>query len=204
MCGRFQLSNETEPDVEEINRILAEVQANLDKSKTDMRIKTGEIFPTDNAPVLLRDRAGHAAALMRWGFPNWSGSGVIINARSETAHEKPTFAKPVRTSRCVVPSTGFFEWRRENGKTKEKFLFRRSGSGALYMAGIYNRFKGGGGEFYDAFTIMTTAANDSVRDVHGRMPVILYRDEIDGYLADDREAARIFVRDDAALEKMAV
>jgi hypothetical protein len=74
-----------------------------------------------------------------WGFPNFrSKSGVIINARAETALDKKTFRESLLSRRCVIPSTGFFEWTKTGAK--KKYLFRETGKSLLYMAGIYNDY----------------------------------------------------------------
>ena len=120
-------------------------------------MKTGEIFPTDLTPVLLPYADVIVPRLMVWGFPSFRNKGVIINARSETVREKKLFASALEKRRCIIPSTGFYEWNAE----KKKFLFNMPDSGMLYMAGIYDRFDG-----EDRFVILTTEANV----VHGGSP----------------------------------
>jgi putative SOS response-associated peptidase YedK len=131
---------------------------------------------------------------MSWGFPKWDGKGVIINAKSETVREKKMFSKPFDGQRCVIPSTGFYEWRAADG-LKEKFRFNAAGSKMLYMAGV---FSDGG------FVILTRAANEFVSDVHNRMPVVLYKNELARWLADVDFAESILKRDSVALVREAV
>jgi len=148
----------------------------------------GEVFPTNIAPVISRD----GPMAIKWGFPQWKGAGVIINARAETAAEKNMFRKPLLERRCIVPSSGFYEWRHVGGqnsrsagqKKKEKFLLRIPGERFLFMAGIINIFKGADGNDYSAFVILTTTANESVAPIHDRMPVILAPYERDRWLRD--------------------
>jgi putative SOS response-associated peptidase YedK len=146
-------------------------------------ITVGEVFPTNIAPVIT---CGGVEAV-KWGFPNWKGSGVIINARAETASEKIMFRKPLLERRCVIPSSGFYEWDRVGGgKKKDKYLLRRQGERVLYMAGMIGMFRGAAGCGFSAFVILTTAASSSVALIHNRMPVILEPDERSYWLGDDR------------------
>lgn len=178
MCGRYTLFTDTE--AMEIRDIIEQVQ----RSNPDTPIKTGEIFPTNTVPILLNDKLRPEAAI--WGFPNYARKGVIINARSETAPEKKTFKNPMLTSRCVVPSTGFYEWTQDDKKIK--YLFARK-TLPLYMAGLYSDFAG-----ERRFVILTTAANSSVADVHNRMPVILESEELKAWASDTHAAFDILSR----------
>lgn len=175
MCGRYQFSFE---GLEEIANIIRMINQKYYVGQAP----EGEVFPTNIMPVL----TGGEGAAMKWGYPRWNGGGVVINARSETAHEKRMFSKSVRTKRCVVPSTGFFEWRRADGKKrKDKYLFNLPGKKAVYMAGVWNTFKLDENNTYDAFVILTTAANESMADLHDRMPLILDGDERRAWLEDN-------------------
>lgn len=177
MCGRYTLFEDTED--QELNEVLRAVHAKYPAQP----IKTGEIFPTNPAPVLLAGAKGiPEPERMFWGFPHFVNKGVIINARAETADEKPMFRRNLQTHRCVIPSTGFYEWRHDRQKTK--YHFRLPGKEALYMAGIFQLFDGEA-----RFVILTTAANESMEEIHNRMPVILARGEIGAWLfAKDRTA----------------
>lgn len=196
MCGRYQFTDER--DIEEVKNIIREIDR---KYNGTVSYKTGEIFPTNTVPVLV---AGSTLQLMAWGFPRWDNKGVVINAKSETAAEKKMFAKSLHERRCVIPSTGFFEWQQRSGeKSKDKFLFNSPQDDVLYMAGIYNVFQTG--ETTDErFVIFTRAANDSIGDVHDRMPVILYKNEIDDWLSDTRFSELAFRRDNVLLERKIV
>jgi len=146
-------------------------------------VARGEIFPTNFAPVV----SGDGASVLKWGFPLHKSSNVIINARCETALEKPMFRKSLLDRRCVIPSSGFYEWKRIAGSKsakKTKYLFRESGEQKLYMAGFWNEFTDSSGSIYNAFTILTTAANESVSPIHDRMPVILTSNEQDYWIND--------------------
>jgi putative SOS response-associated peptidase YedK len=146
---------------------------------------TGEVRPTNHAPILIWDDGNMTPLPVRWGFPRWDGKGVTFNARAESARQKPMFREPMRKKRCVIPSTGFYEWSHANGKQqKDKYLLTEPGKDMLYMAGIVDTFKGKNGKHEDAFTILTTSANSSVSPLHDRMPVILHSDELEAWLRD--------------------
>ena len=148
----------------------------------------GEVFPTNIAPVISVDdiSAGLKALGCKWGFPHWKGSGVIINARAETALEKKMFRAPLLSRRCVIPSAGFYEWSRAGGgKKKDKYLLRLPEKRLLFMAGMINLFPDENGEMYGAFVVLTTTANPSVSPIHDRMPVILAEDEKINWLRDE-------------------
>lgn len=164
MCGRYVLFSDTE--MQDIRDIIDEVQR-----KVNGEIKTGEIFPTDKPPVLIQQQGIITPEAVKWGYPGFQGKGVIINARSESAMEKPMFHRSLETKRCIIPSTGFYEWTHSGQKIKYQFNLPESGS--LYMAGLYNEFDG-----QQRFVILTTDANDSMIKIHSRMPVVLARSEI--------------------------
>ncbi|MCI8471822.1 MAG: SOS response-associated peptidase [Clostridiales bacterium] len=169
MCGRYSLFDDQ--DNAEIRQIIAEVN----KRYPDQPIRTGEIFPTNTVPVLTVDGSEIIPKPLVWGFPKYTGSSVIINARAETAEEKNTFRQSLFTGRCIVPSTGFYEWDAQ----KKKYLFRLPDEQTLYMAGISKEYDG-----IRRYVILTTAANDSTKDVHHRMPVILPREKLQMWMSD--------------------
>ena len=164
MCGRYVLFSDTE--MQDIRDIIDEVQR-----KVNGEIKTGEIFPTDKAPVLIQEQGIITPDAVKWGFPNLRNKGVIINSRAETAMEKPMFRRSLENKRCIIPSTGFYEWSHDG--QKKKYQFNLPGSGALYMAGLWINFDG-----ERRFTILTTEANNSMKEIHNRMPVVLTNPEM--------------------------
>ncbi len=167
MCGRYTFF--TDKELQEIDEIIEQISNDIKLEK----MKVGEIFPTNVVPVLLYQNDIIIPRLMIWGFPNFRNKGVIINARSETAREKKLFSSSMERRRCVIPSTGFYEW----DATKKKYLFNSPESQMLYMAGLYNQFDG-----EERFVILTTEANNSMASVHNRMPVILSKNNIYDWL----------------------
>jgi len=152
-----------------------------------------------------------------FGFPRWDGKGVIINARCETALEKPTFSWPLMNRRCVIPSTGFYEWAYESilapqlsffpgenthsaKEPKVKLHFRRPGEPMLYMAGMMSTFTDNTGNSKDAFTILTTAANETMAPFHDRMPVILAASECEEWISSEGFMREVLTRMGPELE----
>ena len=173
MCGRYSLAPEQS---KEIAQIVAEVQTRFGVAS----IHTGEIFPTNTAPILILEKQKMTPKPMTWGFPSFKGKGVVINARGETAMEKPMFRRSMLERRCVVPTTGFYEW----DSQKRKYRFRLPGENKLYLAGLWNMFQG-----EERFVILTTAPNDTIINVHDRMPVLLTDDEATPWLQDAEMAS---------------
>ena len=176
MCGRYQIS--TEEEIMEMREIINEINERYKGTTELAAMKTGEIFPTEITPLLISGKTQPEAALMKWGFPQWKGNGVIINARAETVTEKPTFRSSMLYRRCVVPTTGFYEWQKHEGsKSKTKYLFRLPDTKMLYLAGIYQTNPEG-----TSYAIVTTAANPFMSWCHDRMPLILDNNAINSWL----------------------
>ncbi|WP_312159835.1 SOS response-associated peptidase [Oscillibacter sp.] len=166
MCGRYQFTAE---QCAELQEIVQEVQRRCGKAAWT----PGEIRPSLKAPVLVGRQGDVEADLMRWGFQ--TQKSLIINARSESAEEKPLFRDSVQTRRCVIPASGFYEWNAD----KRKYLFRLPDAQVLYMAGIYDQRQD-----ERCYCILTTEANASVCGIHPRMPVVLRRAEVDDWIME--------------------
>src|SRR5450756_1895017 len=98
MCGRYYIADEEE--IIEMREILEKINKRYADSSERASMKTGEIFPTNVAPILVADQQITRANLMTWGFPRWQGSGVVINARAETIAEKQMFRTSIANRRC--------------------------------------------------------------------------------------------------------
>ena len=129
--------------------------------------------------------------LLRWGLiPPWADDPQIgsrmINARSETAPEKPSFRRAFRERRCLIPADGFYEWQRTNG-AKQPFYIHMEDGRPFAFAGLWESWgRGGEGEIRTC-TILTTAANAVVGEIHERMPVIVAPDAYDVWLDPSSE-----------------
>lgn len=159
MCGRYYIDSDVE---KEIYRIAQEIDENMRMERT------GDIYPSQEAPVLYGSGERLHGGEMKWGLTG-KDRKLLINARAETAMERPIFSDSVRQRRCVIPARHFYEWDRE----KQKVTFCRQQGETLFLAGFYREQEDG-----PHFIILTMAANASVCPVHERMPVILDEEEI--------------------------
>ena len=164
MCGRYFIDDSLEgfePLIEALNR-------GKPGGTPAVQIKTGEIRPTDVAPVIANSRARRQRPfLMRWGFGG-RDSHVVINARSETALSRPMFRDAMLERRCLVPASYYFEWQAQ-GKRRIRHAMTPDGP-VMYMAGLYRLEPG---EPLAAFTILTQKADERIAHIHDRMPVLL-------------------------------
>jgi len=182
------------PENREMMRIVKDIES---KYGVKNNMRTGEIFPTNIVPILSRDISNITPELSIWGFPKFHSKGVIINSRAETAIEKPTFRKSLLERRCVIPSTGFYEWKQDASKQRYRFSLPESEN--LYMAGIWNEFKD-----ERRFVILTTAANNSMVDIHNRMPIVLQKEKIEDWILDSDYAMMLLNEEQPVLERMEV
>ena len=136
------------------------------------------ISPGQAAPVIF-DLEGRRAVEMQWGLvPSWAKDNKIgskmFNARSETLDEKPSFRILLKRKRCLVPASGFYEWKKEDGKVP--YLIKVRNQDYFAMAGLYDVWQNGEGSVLSTFTIVTTTAAKVMADLHDRMPVIIAHD----------------------------
>ena len=160
--------------------------------------KRFNIAPTQEAPVIRVDKEGtREVALLRWGLvPFWAKDLAVgtrmINARCEGVEAKPAFRAAVRQRRCLVPATGFFEWQGAAGR-KQPFAITLPGRPLFAFAGLWETWQPQAGAAVETFTIVTTDANDSVAEIHDRMPVILPKDAEDAWLKAEPIDARMLL-----------
>jgi putative SOS response-associated peptidase YedK len=134
------------------------------------------IAPSQPVAVVRLGEQGRELIPLRWGFiPSWAKDAKLapINARSETAADKPTFHHAMRNRRCLIPADGFYEWMRQ-GKARQPFCFRLLDDRPFAFAGLWERSEGPAGPV-ETCCILTTEANELVRPAHDRMPVMLER-----------------------------
>ena len=187
MCGRYQFSTEK---FKELRQIVQDARRHSEQpDKVKMPI-VGDITPASVAPVLVAGSDKVVARFQQWGLPGWHG-GLVINARAETVCDKPMFRRSIAGRRCVVPAAGYYEW----DAARHKYFFQLPDK-PLYMAGIYDNVDG-----EDRFVILTTAPNDTVRDIHDRMPLILTHEQVRPWLTDPQAALELLVSAPPPLER---
>ncbi|MDE7298782.1 MAG: SOS response-associated peptidase [Lachnospiraceae bacterium] len=195
MCGRYSIDDNMAEELEELVRELGTgKQAGGERQTSDITAAHAEEFrardirPGDPAPVLAERSGKIVLERQRWGFPEKT---LIFNARSETAAERPLFRDGIRRSRVVIPAAWFYEW----NSAKEKNMFCREGR-ALFLAGCSRRYPDG-----EHFVILTTEANESMRPVHNRMPLVLERGEAVDWLREETQALQLLQKTPGPLER---
>ena len=176
MCCRYymELSPELRPIIEEANR--SSLLARMISILARPMVTEGEVRPSDIVPTLASDRRKKPAVFpMVWGFAG--RNSLLVNARSETAKERPTFQDSWRNHRCVIPASWYFEWEHlinPDGKkrTGAKYSIQPTGSRMMYLAGLY-RMEEKDGLRYPVFVVLTREPWEEIRFIHDRMPVIL-------------------------------
>ena len=177
MCGRYTLSTPVEKLAEEFD-----VSGPLPDLPPSYNVAPSQ----EVAAIVAGGRGERRLELLRWGLiPTWADDPGIgsrmINARSETAREKPSFRRAFKERRCLIPADGFYEWQKTNGGKQPYHLKMRDGR-LFAFAGLWESWKGDEEGEIRSCTILTTDANDLVGEVHHRMPVILPPETYDLWL----------------------
>jgi putative SOS response-associated peptidase YedK len=170
MCGRLVI--DIAPEI--ITEIFG-VSRRVNQSLTHRY----NVAPTQDIPIVRQaNDEDRELSFARWGLiPSWakdiSIGNSLINARSETVSEKPSFRAAFKHRRCIIPAGGFYEWQRQEGKRKQPWLFRMAGGGPMSLAGLWEHWQSLDGQILESCTILTTSANNLMLPIHDRMPVIL-------------------------------
>ena len=172
MCGRF---TNTTTDPEKLQE-----RFDLKEIRTEQLQPHYNIAPTQSISTIVANEEGERfLGHMRWGFiPAWHKDpkklGGHINARSETAAEKPTFRSAFKKRRCLIVADGFYEWKVNSDKSKTPMYIHLKEQQPFGMAGLWERWTNPEtGEVLVSCTILTTQANAMMSEIHERMPVIL-------------------------------
>ncbi len=150
--------------------------------------KRYNVAPQQQAPVVIQHDGQRHAEFLRWGLiPSWakdeSFAAKTINARSETVAESPAFRASFKGRRCLVPVSGFYEWQAiEGAKRKQPWYFTPASGSIMCFAGLWDEWHPPATPGIRTFTILTTGANDLLKPIHTRMPVVLSHDEWDRWL----------------------
>ena len=195
MCGRLALT--TPPDA------VRDFFAYLDQPNFPPRYN---IAPTQPIATVRYEYGKRQFHLVRWGLiPSWvkdpSSFTLLINARAETAAEKPSFRASMRHHRCLIPASGFYEWRR-TPEGKQPFWIRPAEGDVMAFAGLWDTWSDPDGGDMDSGAILTIQSNRMMSEIHHRMPVILKPGSFETWLdtanVDTREAKKLLqpVEDD--------
>lgn len=178
MCGRYVLN----AAVEELIKKYGAVPDGLFFADPNFNVA-----PSSMMPIVREGEGRRLLSQSHWGLiPPWAkGSGTsgysMINARSETLHEKRSFSGAFASRRCIVPANGFYEWKRSSSGKIPHYITTLDRS-LMHFAGLYESWKEDDGSLVDSFTIITTSANATIRELHDRMPAMLLQEEFDFWL----------------------
>jgi len=178
MCGRFNLINDPSELAIHFGVPLAQVV---------WPIPRYNIAPTQPVGAIVERNQKRAFDFFQWGLvPSWakdrSMGNQIFNARSETLAEKPSFKAAYRYKRCLIPASGFYEWKAERG-AKVPYYIRMKNQDPFAFAGLWSDWTASDGRVVLSCTIITSAPNELMRPIHPRMPVILEPRDYDLWLS---------------------
>lgn len=189
MCGLYNLSHTSD-----------EVAAYFDYGEDVQFPPRDYVAPGQPAAIVRREESDKTGvshfALVRWGFvPSWAKEvkpgKPLINARSETIMEKPSFRNAYKRRRCLVPASGFYEWLGDVPGCKQPYYVPRADGGVVAFASIWEHWMGPDGSELESMAIITTVANETLAPIHHRMPVVIERDCFDLWLDEDQNPANL-------------
>ena len=185
MCGRFTLRTPAN-----------QLALLFGLSETPLLAPRYNIAPTQPVAIVRVHPQTHARewAHARWGLiPSWSKDPSIgarmINARSETVAEKPSFRAAYKRRRCLVPADGFYEWQKLDGRKQPQYITMQD-QGPFAIAGLWEIWHSPEGDILETCTLLTTAPNELLETIHNRMPVIVHPDDFDMWLGSGPESDR--------------
>lgn len=185
MCGRFALSIP-------ISHIVKEFY--IDEIFSDQPVRYN-IAPGQQVAAIINSNGRRIISDYEWGLiPSWAKDRALsyrlINARAETIGQKPSFKNSFHHKRCLIPASGFFEWKKE-GANKKPYFIRLKSQDVFLFAGLYDSWTSPENQELKTCTIITTQANKSIAPIHDRMPVILSQDKSDVWLDEKAEVHRL-------------
>jgi putative SOS response-associated peptidase YedK len=194
MCGRYTITISLE---ELMLRYM------IDETSVPFHRPKYNVAPGQFIFAVIHDGKRNRLGELKWGLiPPWADDPKIgymmINARAETAADKPAFREPLKRKRCIIPADSFYEWRKEDGgKRKQPMRILKRDRSVFSIAGLYETWLSPDGEKISSCTILTTEPNDVVAPIHDRMPVILRPENealwLDRSMQDSKELRTLFV-----------
>ena len=177
MCGRFALysSFQTIKDYADLLNEISGINENYN------------VAPGQEIPIIINEDQQNILKSCKWGLiPFWAKDEKIgyklINTRSETISEKPSFKSAFQQKRCLIPANGFYEWRK---KDKQPFYINLKDRELFSFAGIWEIWKSPAGKQIFSCSIITTSPNEELKSIHHRMPVILQKEQEETWLTDN-------------------
>ncbi len=181
MCTRYWIENT--PEIEEIVEEMSRSSLVYKWQQTSRVKDYGEMYPTDVVPVIAPNKSADRAVFpMKWGY---TGKSLLLNARTETAAQKPTFKEDWQKHRCIVPASWYFEWEHRlgnNGKKRigDKYMIQPKGAAVTWLCGLYH-IEGG----MPHFVVLTREPGEGIRFIHDRMPLIMPEKLINEWIRPD-------------------
>lgn len=179
MCGRFVLAATGE-----------EVAAHYQLPEVPYVVPRYNVAPTQPVPAVRLNQAGdRELTFFQWGLiPSWAKDPAMgskmINARAETAAEKPAFRAAFKRRRCLLPATGFYEWHQLDGR-KQPMYIHPTDDKIMSLAGLWEIWQDPDGGLLETCTILTTTPNSLMESIHNRMPVVVDPLDYGSWLAPD-------------------
>ena len=175
MCGRYTLA-----------KPLKGIESHFGPLNINLEYRPSyNIAPSQLSPVVISNSGQRELTVMKWGLvPSWAKDEKmkLINARSETVHEKPSFKNSLRNKRCLIPADGFIEW---HGTEKQPCYIYLKDQALFGFAGLWSTWNSLEGVSLNTYSILTTAANEKLNPIHVRMPIILSSEQYETWLAPD-------------------
>lgn len=193
MCGRFALPG----DVREAVETFSARPRDLDRWPSLLQARYN-ICPTQPVAAIRLGAEGREMVGMRWGFlPSWyktaTDGPLLINARSETIAEKPSFRDAARQRRCLIPASGFYEWQGPE-KPKTPYFIAPAETGIFAFAGVWQAWRQPDGEVIDTCAIVTCPANEMLSPIHHRMPVVIAPEDYGLWLGEEGKGAAVLMK----------
>ena len=187
MCCRY-LFEET-PQMRELMEEMCRSSLAERWKETGELASYGEIYPSNIVPVIAPNRSGERTVFpMKWGY---TGRSMLVNARAETAAQKPTFREDWARHRCIIPATLYYEWEHPVGedgrkRTGDKYGIRPGDGGITWLCGLY-RFENN----LPVFVILTREPGERIRFIHDRMPLIMPEKYVDEWIRPDTDPGKL-------------